>query len=341
MSWERIRRWEAEHLPKVPKRPRGASARALAAARAAIPGLPEDYLARMAEQNGTDSPVFEGWTVDRVDALPEQWRGLQSWLPEPGDPGRYDAVGPVRPVYLHPRWIPFAWDGAGNHLCLDLAPAAGGAEGQVVEFVHDDGKRQVLAPSFTAWLTGIADRLEQGALEWSPAFARVVAAAPKVGSRDTLEAVAEALLTALAEAEDGAMFALPGLGVVKVKVRRGFSGTNPKSGEPLVAPASRTAGFGSTGELGRRLNPGFEPQDAEPPFADPPGVRRTGWIGRAGLDPAAVQAALAPLVAAVDGRTKALELPGLGRLEAQAFYRGRRALVLRLSDAARAALRGE
>ncbi|MEQ1564636.1 MAG: hypothetical protein ABMA64_03275 [Myxococcota bacterium] len=45
MSWERIRRWEADHLPKVPKRARGATARALftrwrpsPAARAALRG---------------------------------------------------------------------------------------------------------------------------------------------------------------------------------------------------------------------------------------------------------------------------------------------------------------
>jgi cell wall assembly regulator SMI1 len=57
----------------------------------------------------------------------------------------------VRDDWWNPRWIPFTHDGGGNHLCLDLDPAEGGAVGQVISMWHDSGERAVQGHSFGEW----------------------------------------------------------------------------------------------------------------------------------------------------------------------------------------------
>ena len=58
--------------------------------------------------------------------------------------------------------MPVAGNGCGDLICLDLDPPAGGAVGQVIEFLHADEDRTVLAPSLGAWLEGFAAGLEAG-----------------------------------------------------------------------------------------------------------------------------------------------------------------------------------
>ena len=56
-------------------------------------------------------------------------------------------------------WIPFASDGHGDYLCLDLAPATFGKKGQIISFSHESGKRRLVAESFGEWLRDLADEL--------------------------------------------------------------------------------------------------------------------------------------------------------------------------------------
>jgi cell wall assembly regulator SMI1 len=51
-------------------------------------------------------------------------------------------------------------NGVGDLVCLDLNPPKGGAVGQVIEVLHEDGDRTVLAASLAAWLDGFATDLE-------------------------------------------------------------------------------------------------------------------------------------------------------------------------------------
>lgn len=53
--------------------------------------------------------------------------------------------GVIAPVHVHPAWVPFADDGGGNALCLDLAPGPQGRPGQVIELGRDlhEGPRLV------------------------------------------------------------------------------------------------------------------------------------------------------------------------------------------------------
>jgi cell wall assembly regulator SMI1/ankyrin repeat protein len=68
----------------------------------------------------------------------------------------------IQGVWWHPGWIPFASNGAGDSISLDLAPAVGGTIGQVITMGHEISRRQLLAPSFIAWFTELAQMIEQG-----------------------------------------------------------------------------------------------------------------------------------------------------------------------------------
>jgi len=68
--------------------------------------------------------------------------------------------GPIQPVWWHPRWIPFGEDVCGNLCCLDMAPAPGGAAGQILDWDHETGPSRVLFPSFQQLLGAFADQLE-------------------------------------------------------------------------------------------------------------------------------------------------------------------------------------
>jgi len=66
---------------------------------------------------------------------------------------------PVKPIYTSADWIPFATDGGGNSLAVDLAPEPGGSAGQVIVIGSDEDARRVIAPSVVALLRLCASRL--------------------------------------------------------------------------------------------------------------------------------------------------------------------------------------
>jgi cell wall assembly regulator SMI1 len=72
--------------------------------------------------------------------------------------------GFVQPKYSTRGWIPLTHDGSGNHIGVDLNPAAGGVVGQVITFGADDDEHQVLAPSLLSYLEQVADLIESGDL---------------------------------------------------------------------------------------------------------------------------------------------------------------------------------
>jgi cell wall assembly regulator SMI1 len=58
-------------------------------------------------------------------------------------------------------WVPIM-DSDGDKLVLDLDPAPGGVVGQIFEWYNNGSTRmQVLAPSFDAWLAGLAEALSK------------------------------------------------------------------------------------------------------------------------------------------------------------------------------------
>lgn len=67
----------------------------------------------------------------------------------------------IQPVWWTPKWIPFTYNGAGDHLCLDLDPDDGGRFGQIITVWHDDGARNKKADSFNQWFTNFVQKTVQ------------------------------------------------------------------------------------------------------------------------------------------------------------------------------------
>jgi cell wall assembly regulator SMI1 len=176
-TWRRIETWLEVNAPDVASGlgPGATDEQIAAAERTLGVTLPDDVRASYRRHDGqqTDASlgiavgggftyggdflslegILDQWTVwkDLLDS--DTFEGIQS-DPQPG----------IKPDWWNAKWIPITHDGSGNHLCLDMDPAPGGSEGQIITMWHDGGEREVMAASFTDWLTQLADEYERG--EW-------------------------------------------------------------------------------------------------------------------------------------------------------------------------------
>jgi cell wall assembly regulator SMI1 len=59
-----------------------------------------------------------------------------------------------------PSWIPFAMNGGGDLLCIDLSPDKKGIKGQVINFFNDQGPSETEYPSYFHWLLSYKSDLQ-------------------------------------------------------------------------------------------------------------------------------------------------------------------------------------
>lgn len=71
--------------------------------------------------------------------------------------------GAVKPLMLHPKWLPFSCMNGDVIRYFDFDPAPGGTVGQVIEVDAENCSYQVLADSLQAFLSNYAEQLESGA----------------------------------------------------------------------------------------------------------------------------------------------------------------------------------
>jgi cell wall assembly regulator SMI1 len=134
--------------------------------------LPEDLRASLSIHNGqadADSPLIGGWRLLGTSQVLESWQ-MHAEFRRDGtfstdlDDDVINDRG-VRRAWSHEGWIPVAEDGAGNYVCIDVAPADGGAVGQLVGWYHDDDPRPLVASSFAAWLDRAATWMIAGKVQ--------------------------------------------------------------------------------------------------------------------------------------------------------------------------------
>lgn len=155
--------------------------------------LPEDFKSLYRSYNGqTDEAGYlfdaEEWlSLERIADEWQIWKDLyddgtfaengEDQGSEPDDPA-------IEVVWWSPMWIPFTYDGSGNHLCVDLAPTESGTVGQVVRMWHDDSERSLEAKSFGAWIEQYVTALEAGEYVYSEEYGSII-------NVEDLEALAE------------------------------------------------------------------------------------------------------------------------------------------------------
>ncbi len=128
--------------------------------------LPEDYktfLQICDGQSDESEAGFYGGELLSVQSVESKWDRRKKQL----DSNAFEGISSepdqgIRADWWNPHWIPFTYDEGGNHLCLDLEPADGGTNGQVITWWHDTSDREVRFPSFTVWLERVLNGVETG-----------------------------------------------------------------------------------------------------------------------------------------------------------------------------------
>ncbi|MGD8627272.1 MAG: SMI1/KNR4 family protein [Anaerolineae bacterium] len=182
-SWNRIAAWLGAHAPEMLELLQSPVSQEQLDAAAAEMGLvfPNDFVAFYQIVDGYDpdddpSSIFPSWDEwDDVafgplalEAIVQEWKMLKELL----DGGDFAGLAPdsaqgVANDWWHPGWIPFADNGGGDYVCIDMAPAEGGRAGQVISHSHESGEHRVLATSLADYLNDLADALEDNTLEYS------------------------------------------------------------------------------------------------------------------------------------------------------------------------------
>src|SRR5262249_16279665 len=125
--------------------------------------LPEDFKEAYRIHNGQKGggdlipPLArgeEGYFLMPTADIVREWKSWKKLVDGGEFEGKESAPDRgIQDAWWHPGWVPFASNGAGDSICLDLTPAPGGVAGQVITMNHESTKRELLAPSFAAWFT--------------------------------------------------------------------------------------------------------------------------------------------------------------------------------------------
>jgi cell wall assembly regulator SMI1 len=163
--WQRIEAWlRLQAPPLYAALASGASPEALRRAEARLQvRLPDAVRASYALHDGSGFGSLFPFPLLSLQRVVQEWNNWRDLL-QRGTFADAESTpqGPIQTDWWNLRWIPFTHDGGGNHQCLDLDPAPGGQTGQVINFDHEVGATEVLAPSFRAFLAEFADELEAG-----------------------------------------------------------------------------------------------------------------------------------------------------------------------------------
>jgi cell wall assembly regulator SMI1 len=126
----------------------------------------ESYLLHDGQLTGMDlAPAIgaheDGYELMTAHAIRRDWRSWKE-LAVVGDFADLAAGSSpeVKGQWWIPAWVPFATNGAGDHLCIDLEPTPKGSRGQVIRVGHESPLREVIAGSFRAWLFAILEQWE-------------------------------------------------------------------------------------------------------------------------------------------------------------------------------------
>lgn len=76
-------------------------------------------------------------------------------IPAEAEPG-------IKNVWGCALWVPFAATADGHCLCLDFEPAEGGNAGQVITFWYNSPERELVAPSFKAFIVDFVANIKNG-----------------------------------------------------------------------------------------------------------------------------------------------------------------------------------
>lgn len=175
-SFHALEEWFSHHLPEVlaDLNPGATDDELRAFASAVDVTLPAGFLDLYRWHNGQKMEIHTGpWYGLTFIPLSRSLSEWQSWVDVLSQSSSEmlaslnrgaTSVPPgfVRCVYANKRWIPFAYDWAGNHLGVDLDPDDKGTFGQVINFGRDEERKIAIAPSIDAFVDWMVAELRAG-----------------------------------------------------------------------------------------------------------------------------------------------------------------------------------
>ena len=132
-------------------------------------GLPEDVkLSYRLHDGSQERGIFEFGSY--LMSLHEAFGHWQNWRDVLAT-GEFSGLvtcpeGPIKPEVWRREWFPITHSGAGDHHCIDMAPAEGGTLGQVIFVSHEEGPKFVESSSMAEWLSSFATELQDGVFEY-------------------------------------------------------------------------------------------------------------------------------------------------------------------------------
>ncbi|GJM32146.1 MAG: cell wall assembly protein [Saprospiraceae bacterium] len=140
--------------------------------------LPEDFKAIYRVHNGQvygEAGLLDSQEWLSLEAIEEEWKNWKGQHDEGAFKDKKPVADPeVKPDWWNPLWIPFTYDGGGNHYCIDLDPTSDGTRGQVITLWEEGEERMVLADSFSAWWDEYVGELEAGEYVYSELYDAIV-----------------------------------------------------------------------------------------------------------------------------------------------------------------------
>lgn len=134
-------------------------------------------LYKLANGQTEDCALFpDGYELMPISTIQSTWKMLKNMYDSHYEMSlERDEDGPVRSIWWHPRWIPFAFQVSGDHYCLDMYPSSEGHVGQVIEFIHDDEPRPILGRSVGDFLRQFEQGIRSGEYLMHPEWGTFVA----------------------------------------------------------------------------------------------------------------------------------------------------------------------
>ena len=158
-EWQKLETWLASNQPAslLDLNPPASDSDIQALEETIGISLPADFIATLKIHNGQKGQargIFSGLEFLSTQRIQSEWIVWKDLL-ESGDFNDAEAQPSpgVLKAWWTPSWIPFTYNGAGDHLCIDMHPSSQGRKGQIIAVWHDDGKRSIKADSFAQWFT--------------------------------------------------------------------------------------------------------------------------------------------------------------------------------------------
>ena len=169
---KRIEAWFSEHLPEVladlnPGARIGEIGSLETKIGVELPNsLRKFYQWRDGQQSELEAGFFYGLEWLSLEGIYLEWKTWSELFDEgfAEMEGEWESFhrGKIKEVYINKQWIPFASDGGGNHLAIDLDPGPQGTVGQIINFGSDEDTKYVLAEDFESFLSWFITQLESG-----------------------------------------------------------------------------------------------------------------------------------------------------------------------------------